>query len=196
MTEGSATGIARMTRNDLRLITTDPHDDIAAVEEQLVALMDRYEHRIYAYLMNILHDRDLALDCAQDTFLRAYEALRKGKAINAKWLYTVARNRAMDEFRRRRQLHSDAEAIEDAFAEERPVEGALDVQTVMERMPPLDREVLYLFEVAGFRTDEIGAMLGVRGTAVRQRLSRARKKFRLLYSLDEDETDQFRASQH
>ena len=47
-----------------------------------------------------------------------------------------------------------------------------------------DREVLYLFDVAGFKTDEIGAMLGVRGSAVRQRLSRARERFRLLYGAE------------
>jgi RNA polymerase sigma-70 factor (ECF subfamily) len=55
------------------------------------------------------------------------------------------------------------------------------VESVLAQLSPQDREVLYLFDVAGFKTDEIGAMIGVRGTAVRQRLSRARDRFRLLY---------------
>jgi RNA polymerase sigma-70 factor (ECF subfamily) len=61
---------------------------------------------------------------------------------------------------------------------------SLAVQQVLERLSPPDREVLYLFDVAGFKTDEIGAMLGVRGTAIRQRLSRARERFRLLYGAE------------
>jgi RNA polymerase sigma-70 factor (ECF subfamily) len=120
------------------------------------------------------------MDCVQDTFLRAYEALRKGKSINAAWLYTGARNRTMDEFRRRRRLHPDGEALEHL-----PISHSSDesiaVQTVLERMQPMDREVLFLFVVAGFKTDEIGAILGMNGTAIRQRLYRARERFRVLY---------------
>lgn len=160
----------------------EEQDDVPRdVEESLVALMDRYERPLYAYLMAILHDADAALDCAQDTFLRAYEHLSRGKTINARWLYTVARNRATDEFRRRRHLHREPEVLEQAAIAHHSIEGSLDVQRIMDQLSPADREVLYLFEIAGFKTDEIGAMLGMRGSAVRQRLSRARERFRTLY---------------
>src|ERR1051326_7065261 len=89
----STTGIARMTRDDLGPIATVRYGDFvggrekASVKDELVSIMDQYESPLYAYLLSILHDRDLAVDCAQDTFLRAYEALNKGKTINRKWLY-------------------------------------------------------------------------------------------------------------
>ena len=57
----------------------------------------------------------------------------------------------------------------------------LAVQQALEKLSASDREVLYLFDVAGFKTDEIGDMLGVRGAAIRQRLSRARERFRTAY---------------
>lgn len=57
----------------------------------------------------------------------------------------------------------------------------LAIQSVLAQLSPQDREVLYLFDVAGFKTDEIGEMLGARGSAIRQRLSRARQRFRTLY---------------
>lgn len=167
--------------------TTDPRYDIGddgrgvGSEDQLVALMNRYESPIYAYLLSVVHDRDVALDCAQDTFLRAFHALSKGKIITGSWLYTVAHNRAVDEFRQRR-VQLDDGCLEEVPASETSTESALDVQTIMDRLSPLDREVLFLFEVAGFTTDEIGAMLGRRGSAVRQRLVRARQRFRALYS--------------
>src|SRR5690349_21094989 len=78
----------------------------------LAALMRDHERQLYSFILTLVRDADTAMDCIQDTFLRAYEALRKGKSINTAWLYTVARNRAMDEFRRKRRLHPDGEALE------------------------------------------------------------------------------------
>lgn len=150
------------------------------VDEQLVCLMDEYERPIYNFLLALLRDPDLAQDCAQDTFVRAYDNLRRGKPVNSSWLYTVARNRAMDEFRRKRRIQPEDETLERIPVYE-PTDRVLAVQAVLAEMSPQDREVLYLFDVAGFKTDEIGAMLGVRGTAIRQRLSRARERFRALY---------------
>lgn len=157
-----------------------------SVEDRLVALMEQYERPVYAYLLSIVHDRDLAQDCTQDTFLRAYDALRHDRVITASWLYVVARNRAFDEFRRRKRLDPDGDLLAEIPSREDSAEGRLDVQAVMERLPPADREVLYLFEIAGFSTDEIGTMLGVRGTAIRQRLKRARDRFRALYTWTSD----------
>jgi RNA polymerase sigma-70 factor, ECF subfamily len=152
-------------------------------EDQLIELMGQFERPIYNFLLTLLHDADVALDCAQDTFLRAYENLRKGRSVNAPWLYKVARNRAMDEFRRKKRIEPESEKLEMIPVYER-TDCVLAVQSVMAQLSSSDREVLYLFDVAGFKTDEIGAMLGVRGTAIRQRLSRARERFRLLYGVE------------
>jgi RNA polymerase sigma-70 factor, ECF subfamily len=158
-------------------------DGSVSAEDRLVQLMEEHERALYNFMFGLLLDTDHALDCTQDTFVRAYEHLRKGKPINTAWLYTVARNRAMDEFRRKKRVQSDPDALE-AIPVHHRTDEALAVQQVLERLSPPDREVLYLFDVAGFKTDEIGAMLGVRGAAIRQRLSRARERFRLLYGAE------------
>jgi RNA polymerase sigma-70 factor (ECF subfamily) len=145
--------------------------------------MDQHERPIYNFLLALLRDTDVALDCAQDTFLRAYENLRKGKPVNGQWLFKVARNRAMDEFRRRRRVQPELDRLEQIPVHE-STDRVMAVRSVMERLSMVDREVLYLFDIAGFKTDEIGAMLGIRGSAVRQRLSRARERFRLLYGTE------------
>lgn len=150
------------------------------LEDQLGALMNEHERAIYAFLLTMLHDPDLAQDCAQDTFIRAYEHLRKHRPVNAAWLYKVARNRAMDEFRKQKRVQPDLDALE-RLPVTQSLDRSLAVRQVFAQLPPADREVLYLFDIAGFKTDEIGAMLGVRGSAIRQRLSRARERFRLLY---------------
>lgn len=153
------------------------------IDTQLVDLMNQFERPIYNFLLALLHDADVALDCAQDTFMRAYENLRKGRPVNAPWLYKVARNRAMDEFRRNRRIDPDEDAL-DRLASHDSTERVMAVRSVLEQLSPQDREVLYLFDVAGFKTDEIGRMLGVRGSAIRQRLSRARERFRILYGAE------------
>ena len=89
----------------------------------------------------------------------------------------------MDESGRQRHVQPELDKLEQMPIEE-PTDTVLVVQHIMAQLSAMDREVLYLFDVAGFRTDEIGAMLGVRGTAIRQRLSRARERFRLLYGVE------------
>ena len=74
--------------------------DRLSPEEQLEGLMDAYEQPLYAFLVVVVGTPDLAADCAQDTFLRAYQQLCRRRQVSKSWLYRVAHNRAMDEYRR------------------------------------------------------------------------------------------------
>jgi RNA polymerase sigma-70 factor, ECF subfamily len=146
-------------------------------DEQLRRLMDQSEAPIYRFLLSLVHDSDVAQDCSQDVFLRAYEALADGKPVTTSWLFTVARNRAMDEFRRRRRVQPDLDALTREATHD-ATDNRILAEEIMAQLPPLDRDVLYLFAVAGFTTDEIGQIIGTRGAAVRQRLYRARERVR------------------
>jgi RNA polymerase sigma-70 factor (ECF subfamily) len=69
-------------------------------------LYGRHHHHIYSYALGILHDRDLAEDVAEETFARLTSHLGWLASTHRPllpWLYCVARNRAMDELRRRRR---------------------------------------------------------------------------------------------
>src|ERR687885_2881549 len=83
-----------------------------AANEEIERLLDRYEQPLYAYLLTLVENRDVARDCTQDTFLRALEHMRRGKEINVRWLYTVARKRAIDHLRDRRRVGTDDAALE------------------------------------------------------------------------------------
>ena len=168
-------------------MATDRPDEAAEVErdearEALMGLMDRYERSLCTYLTTLLGDRDLALDCAQETFITCYQHLAGGKQVNARWLYTVARNRAITELRRRQRLqpHDDGlENIPDTRVSEWGGEQA--VRRALAALSQEDREVLYLFSVDRLKTEEIAGILGIRATAVRMRLTRARQRFRRIY---------------
>ncbi len=144
--------------------------------------MDCFELPIYRFLFVMLGDRETAMDCTQDTFIRAYENLRRGRPVNAGWLYTVARNRAMDHFRRSRHRQVDLER-----AELLPVDGVdaaeewVAMRDAFAQLPADDRTVLYLAAIEGLPGPEIAERLGISPHAVRMRIHRARQRFRLAY---------------
>jgi RNA polymerase sigma-70 factor (ECF subfamily) len=151
-----------------------------AARDGLIQLMQEHERPLYRYILARVQNPGVASDCVQDTFLRAYEHLLAGKTVNKQWVYRVAYNRAVDEFRRVRRLTTEADGLE-AAPFEGPSEQRTTIQDVLNRLAPLDRDALYLFAVAGFKTEEIAALIGTTGAAIRQRLYRAREEFRRLY---------------
>jgi len=164
-----------------------PTDAAAAGEActELGQLVDHYGQSLFRYLVVLLRDSDAAGDCAQDTFLRAYEYLRRGKSVNSQWLYTVARNRAIDELRRRKREQADPAPIERQIAGDlAPSARTQAVERALSRLTREDQEVLYLAEVDGFTSPQIADMLGIRAGAVRMRLMRAHLRFRAVYGVE------------
>src|SRR5262245_16516748 len=74
------------------------------------ALYLRYSQGIYDFAARTVRDRDLASDVVQTTFTRAWEAIQKGtRPQNVKaWLYTIARNDAIDHVRRAQRIVFDS----------------------------------------------------------------------------------------
>jgi RNA polymerase sigma-70 factor (ECF subfamily) len=165
------------------MITGELGDDCPAPQtaaDRLMQLMNDHERPLSAYLYSRLRDANTVRDCLQDTFLRAYLHLRSGRSVEVGWLYRVAHNRVMDEYRRRGPPHAELAGMPwDDRTERR-----LEIQEALDELPELDRQVLFLCCCAGFRTDEIGERLGVSGAAVRQRLYRARGRIRSFLRAD------------
>jgi RNA polymerase sigma factor (sigma-70 family) len=71
-------------------------------------LYERYFDGAYDFTMRIVRDSDVAADVVQGTFTRAWETLRANEPPRRfkAWLYTVARNRAIDQIRDRRRTVS------------------------------------------------------------------------------------------
>lgn len=164
-----------------------PADGAGASEAcaELGRLVDHFSQSLFRYLVMLLRDSDAAGDCEQDTFLRAYEYLRRGKSVNSQWLYTVARNRAIDELRRRRREQADSAPLERQVAGDlAPSDRTQAVERALSRLSLDDQEVLYLAEVDGFTSYQIADMLGIKAGAVRMRLMRAHLRFRAAYGAE------------
>lgn len=87
---------------------TDLGDEIVVHHRnEITSLIHTHEAPLYRFLAALTGNKEIALDCVQDTFIRAYEHPQRGKSVNTQWLYKVARNRAIDEMRRNKRVAGD-----------------------------------------------------------------------------------------
>jgi RNA polymerase sigma-70 factor (ECF subfamily) len=155
-------------------------DDSCDIQARLIELIDRYEQPLYKFAFVLAGDHASACDCTQETFVRAYTNLCKGKRVTGHWLYTVARNLVMDEFRHRRRLSGES-ALALVPEAGLSMDTWAGMREAFAQLAPDDRTVLYLLAVEGRSTEEIASILGVRRGTVRMRICRARERFRLAY---------------
>lgn len=159
-----------------------PVVDGDAAEKQLVELMNRYQQPLVSYVSLLLRDHHLGRDVAQETFVRAYQNLCNERPVNARWLWTVARNLALNELRARKRRGGGEDVLEQTLDETTcESDEVRAVRQALDGLSAEDREVLYLHIVDRFQTEEIASLLGTRATAVRMRLVRARRRFRAIY---------------
>ncbi|MBV9228291.1 MAG: RNA polymerase sigma factor [Chloroflexi bacterium] len=86
---------------------------LAGDQNAFELLVRRYQGSIFSFICHYLSDYDLACDVSQQVFLQLYISLpklRTDEPLKA-WLFQVARNRCLDELRRKRSiLFSEMEA--------------------------------------------------------------------------------------
>jgi RNA polymerase sigma-70 factor, ECF subfamily len=158
-------------------------DAAAGFVEELFAA---HHGEIYAYLIRMLRDADLAADLTQDAFVKAYrnyDTLEKPENARA-WLYQIAHRVALDHIRRQkivRFLPWTGESRGAAPSTERLVMDAhlsSDMQRALERIPERQRAALLLAELHDLTGLELAAALGVSHVAARALLTRARESLR------------------
>lgn len=158
-------------------------DTAGAFIEELFA---RHHHEIYAYLLRMVRDPDVAADFTQDAFIKAYRAyatLEKPENARA-WLYQIAHRVALDEIRRRKivrflpwtgESYGSAPSAEHLAMELR-LSGPLD--RALARIPERQRAALLLAELHDLTGLELATALGVSHVAARALLTRARGSLR------------------
>ena len=142
---------------------------------------DTERPRLKAIATRILGSEADADDVLQEAWLR----LSRTDHVDdpPAWLTTVVTRLCLDHLRKRR-TRSEAEA--ETPAHRPPVDPEADallaermggaMQVVLEALAPAERAAFVLHDVFGYPFDEISAIMGRSGTAVRQLASRARRK--------------------
>ena len=159
------------------------HEEAGIFVETLFA---KHHGEIYAYLLRMLREPELAADLTQDAFVKAYknyDTLEKPENARA-WLYQIAHRVALDEIRRRKIIRFfpwTGESHGSAPSAERLVMDAHlsgDMQRALARIPERQRAALLLAELHDLTGVELAAALGVSHVAARALLTRARESLR------------------
>lgn len=140
-------------------------------------LFRRHRARVVAWCYRLTGDRDLALDLAQDVFIKAYSNLRLFRQDSkfTTWLYSIARNRCRDDARARatRRREPLDEAMSELPSELNEALAALDardagtaVHTLMnDVLDQTEKLVMTLHYGHDMRLDAITAALGLTNTS-------------------------------
>ncbi len=172
-------------------------DDLALNE-----LMARWQQPLVNFLLRFCGSEATALDLAQETFVRVYEARARydSRGKFATWLYTIAGNLARNSHRwqqRHPSVSLDAPTDEDGgtFAARLPDsapapdesaqanERADAVHAAIAALPEDQRTIVLLSEFEDRSHADIAAVLGCTPKAVETRLYRARQTLREKLSL-------------
>jgi RNA polymerase sigma-70 factor (ECF subfamily) len=162
---------------------TAAEDSARAAIELLYA---QHHGEIYAYLMRMLREPELAADLTQDTFVKAYRAYGslQDRTHARAWLYQIAHRVALDELRRRKIIRFfpwTGESKGSSPSAERLVmdlQLSGDLQRALDRIPERQRAALLLAELHELTGLELAAALGVSHVAARALLTRARESLR------------------
>ena len=185
-----------MNAQDRKILT----DVLAGRTQAFGELMERYQDRLFAVAMRVVHQPEDAADVVQETFINAYQSLAsfKGDSELYTWLYRIAFNTAISYKRRKRptlslESHRNGDEIRDTIAEPadtsrdiRPgsaLERTEDEQTLaeaMKKLSPEHRAILTYKDIDGLKYEDIAEILQVPIGTVRSRLSRARLELRHL----------------
>lgn len=133
---------------------------------------------MYALAMSYMKQEDDALDCMQQSILKAYEhldSLRDPEKFRS-WLYGILINCCKDELRRKKRAATPEEHTEEQPAPEAPVshETKEVLWNAVNRLPEPYRTVLILFYYEDLPTADIAAATDTRPATVRKQLERAR----------------------
>jgi RNA polymerase sigma factor (sigma-70 family) len=156
-------------------------------------LYSRYRERIAAFILSKVHDHGRAEDIAQEVFISALRRLRATEQEIAfkPWLYEIAKNACIDEFRRaRRAREVSLDADEELSGGRRgllsvaptpPVaaeskQQIIDLQGAFGGLSESQHELLVMREFEGLSYVEIGERTGMSRQMVESTLFRARRK--------------------
>jgi RNA polymerase sigma-70 factor (ECF subfamily) len=149
-------------------------------------LFARHQGEIYAFLLRMVRDPELAADLTQDAFIRAFRACGTldDPAKARAWLYQIAHRVALDEIRRRRIIRFVPWTGEARGAAPSPERLAMDarlsgeLERALGRIPERQRSALLLAEVHDLTGLELASALGTSHVAARALLTRARESLR------------------
>lgn len=175
----------------------------AVVQQAIAGNSDAQEHlftrqtsRLYRTAFALLCNKEDAEDAVQESLCKAYTRLRsfEGRSSFSTWLTRIVINSALMARRRRKSVHpetsldeilsSQPERLPHGLIDARPdpeklcaeTEIAALIEEQIRQLPPLLQTTFRLRATNGLSSNESSEVLGIRASAFKSRISRARRK--------------------
>ena len=192
MKQARVVGWSEVGGREATLVQRCAEGDEAACAE----LVAEHQRMVIQLAVNLLGDRDEALDLAQEVFLRVFRTIHRfrGHSSLRTWIYRIAVNQARNRHRFWRRRHradqvsldqhiathgeflSGGESTPDRVLAQK--ELATRLQQALDGLPFDQRTAIVLREIDGLSYEEIAYSLGVAVGTVKSRLTRARQALR------------------
>lgn len=150
--------------------------------EAVRAVYREHAGAVHTVARSIVRDRELAAEVVQQTFVKAWRAAASFEANRelAPWLYSIARNTAIDLVRAEsRPTRGGHERETDVGVEPETFERTwerFEVRRAVDALPPDEREVVRRSHLLGETHHQIASDLGVPVGTVKSRSGRAHKR--------------------
>lgn len=157
-------------------------------KEKFGLLVEKYQDALFTFIFYSVKDEGTAKDILQETFLKALKEINNYKEEGKfkAWLWTIARNKVMDFYRKAKKLVPlEEENLEEQDETSKKALGKIElshIQNLIEALPSEQKEVILMRQYLSFK--EIAAVLNCPLGTVLARLNRAIKKIQK--SLGED----------
>ena len=142
-------------------------------------LLARNQSKLFSYIMFVVRDEEIANDIFQDTFLKVITKLQEGKYTDSGkfyyWITRIAHNIIMDKYRMQQNEHIveptednnlsniKSASVLDTYRESEIINEQImeDVKNIMNALPAVQREVVYMRFYQDMSFKEIADATGV-----------------------------------
>lgn len=143
------------------------------------ALWQEHKEALYFYILKRVHDEPTAKDISQEVMIKVYNfCLTKSGVRNVRaWLYQIAHNAIVDHYRKNKRDVATDTFNEAADEEEASAfkDAAEFILPMINLLPEMYATPLRMSDVDGTKLKDIAVELNLGLPAVKQRVSRARK---------------------
>lgn len=143
-------------------------------------LYEKYYKKVLSYFKKEF-DADEAEDLTQQTFLQLWSRIANMQFIKNKkaYIFRIAKNVRCDRYRQKAMM-LDALSLTDDFeiSDNCNFTGGIDLQLSLKSITTQQDKQLLMLTGSGYKSNEIGKMLGLSSSAVRTRLQKLREKIR------------------
>ena len=164
-------------------------------ENAYIELVNRYRERLINFVYNYVGDFEISEDIVQDTMVKLYQKKHYYKEINkfSTWLYTIAKNLAFTEFRKKKQRK--VTLLSQISKDDKPYDIPADqpgtdqeiqseitnriIRKAIDGLPEKFKEVINMRDINQLSYEQISSIIDVPIGTVKSRINRARIQLQL-----------------